>query len=131
MSIPPGTYTITYQVTAGEESDMFTIDLIVPDPCDPPSSLEKVDLDDQSYILTDINRSYTHPDFVVSPDFCPIDYTYQDSGFTISDIGPETDTVITREGQKFNFFWDTNRRPLGQTQVVTVTGVSNSIYGPQ
>ena len=45
--------------------DTFTIDLVVPDPCDPPSSINPVPFENQRYTLTDVNQSYTHPDFEV------------------------------------------------------------------
>ena len=68
--VPPGAYSFTYLVEAGIESDQFTIDLVVTDPCDPPTSLTKVDMENQSYTLTDTDKSYTHPDFNISPDYC-------------------------------------------------------------
>ena len=45
--------------------DTFSIDLVVPDPCDPPSSINPVPFENQRYTLTDVNQSYTHPDFEV------------------------------------------------------------------
>ena len=39
-------------------------------------------------------------------------------------------TAISQDGKTSNFFWDTNKSPLGQTQAVTVIGTSYSIYGP-
>ena len=65
QSVPPGTYTFTYGVAAGDQADTFSIDLVVPDPCDPPTSLTKVAFENQSYTLTDTGESYTHPDFSI------------------------------------------------------------------
>ena len=113
-------------VEAGIESDQFTIDLVVTDPCDPPTSLTKVDMENQSYTLTDTDQSYSHPDFNISPDYCTLDYSYEDSGFT--DSNEMATTAITQDGETSNFFWDTDKSPLGQTQTVTVTGTSKTIY---
>ena len=84
-------------------------------------------MENQSYTLTDTDQSYTHPDFNISPDYCPVEYSYEDTGFT--DGGNMPATAITQEGKTSKFFWDTDKSPLGQTQTVTITGTSTTIYG--
>ena len=96
------------------------------DPCDPPTSLTKVAFENQSYTLTDVDQSYTHPDFSISPDYCTFDYSYVIQAF--NDGGNDLATVIKRDGRTLNFFWDTNKSPLGQTQSVEATGTSTTIY---
>ena len=125
--VPPGTYTFTYQVAAGTGSETFTIDLVVTDPCDPPTSLTKVALENQSYTLTDNDKFYTHPDFSISPDYCPVDYSY-DATTIVDGSDNYATTVFISEEKKLQFFWDTNKSPLTQTQTVTVTGTSTTIY---
>ena len=83
-------------------------------------------MENQSYTLTDTDQSYTHPDFSISPDYCPVDYSYENTVFT--DDSNMSATAISQDGKTSNFFWDTNKSPLGQTQTVTVIGTSNSIY---
>ena len=39
QDVPPGTYTFTYEVQAGTETATFTVDVVLPDPCDPPTSI--------------------------------------------------------------------------------------------
>ena len=80
--IPPNVYTFNFDVStsAGREpsvTEEFSVQLVLPDPCDPPISLTKVAFENQRYTLTDTGQSYTHPDFSISPDYCPIDYTYE------------------------------------------------------
>ena len=107
-------------------SDTFTIDLVVTDPCDPPASFSKVAMENQSYTLTDTDKSYTHPDFNISPDYCPVDYSYSIQAFV--DGSNTLATAIDQDGKTLKFFWDTNKSPLTQTQTVTVTGTSTTIY---
>ena len=77
-----------------------------------------------------MGQSYTHPDFTVDPSFCPEPtYTYSETSFL--DSTNSAATAITQSGKTSDFFWDTDNAPLGQTQTVTVTATSNSIYGAQ
>ena len=47
------------------------------------------------YIINDSNvRTYTHEEFVVDPDYCPIQYTYVETPFDDTD-GNEA-TAISR-----------------------------------
>ena len=87
-------------------SDTFTIDLVVTDPCDPPASFSKVAMENQSYTLTDTGKSYTHPDFSISPDYCPVDYSYEDTKFL--DNSEMDATAIEQDGKTSKFFWDTD-----------------------
>ena len=80
------------------------------DPCDPPTSLTKATMENQSYTLTDTDQSYTHPDFSISPDYCPVDYSYENTVFT--DGSNMSATAITQDGKTSEFFWDTNKSPL-------------------
>ena len=78
QDVPPGTYTFTYEVEAGTETQTFTVDVVLPDPCDPPTSMSPAaPFVNQDYTLTAQGQSYTHPDFTVDPTFCPEPtYTY-------------------------------------------------------
>ena len=94
------------------------------DPCDPPQSITSPGLTNQVYTITDANATpYTHPSFTSDPVYCPIEYTYSETKLSAGD------SAISSLGATTEFFYDKDLAPLGQTQTVTVTATSNSIYG--
>ena len=76
----PGVYEVTITGTAVGSSPLqekpATFLLTLLDPCDPPISVTGADFVNQDYTLTDIERSYTHPVFTISPDYCKFEYTF-------------------------------------------------------
>ena len=76
--------------------------MILLDLCDPAVSVDISDtLTDQTYTVTDNERTYTLPTtpFTVTPDFCNLDLTY-----TIGDISNlPGSSAITQDGQTFSF----------------------------
>ena len=125
-----GTYeiTITGKVVGSdpEVSTTATFGFVLEDPCDPPVSFDKVILVDQTYSLNQAEEAtYTHEDFIVVPDYCPIEYTYEEEPFEL-----EFDsTAISRDGKTYTFSWTTDLSPIGTTQRATVIGTTKSIYG--
>ena len=72
------------------------------------------------YIVNDSNlRTYTHEEFVVDPDYCPIQYTYVETPFDDAD-GNEA-TTISRIDKTYTFTWTKDLSPVGQTQTATVS----------
>ena len=96
MGIPPGDYTFTYCVVSGAEKETFTINVTLPDPCDPPTSFSVADFVDQSYTLSDVGQEYTHPAVTIEPDFCTFDPVYTETMFT--DENGDMATAITQLG---------------------------------
>ena len=124
--VTPGDYVVTITGTAVTSSDTktatFTISMV--DPCDPPVSITSPGLTDQVYTITDTNAAdYTHPAFVSNPTYCPIDYSYSETKLIAGD------SAITNVANPFSFLYSKDLAPLDQTQIVTVTATSNSIYG--
>jgi len=73
--------------------------------------------------------SYTHPNFVADPVFCPLTYTYTETPLT--DANGNTDTAISRTDETFTFTYnkdDAPVNPVAQTQTVTITATSGSLY---
>ena len=66
-----------------EETAKFLLTL--QDPCDPPISVTGADFVNQEYTLTDIERSYIHPAFTINPDFCLLEYTFQQTFLSAGD----------------------------------------------
>ena len=129
--VPPGTYTFTFEVDSDGVKETFSIDLVLQDPCDPPTSMTpSTPFVNQVYTLTETGQSYTHPDFVVDPSYCPEpSYTYAHTNFV--DSNSNSASSITENGKISEFFWDADKSPLTQTQTITVTATSTSIYGAQ
>jgi hypothetical protein len=72
---------------------------------------------------------YTHEDFTVVPDYCPLKYTYSETSLTDSD--GNSDTAISRTDKTFTFSYDKDDapvNPVAQTQTVTITAMSDSKY---
>ena len=76
----PGTYTVTIKGTA-IAADVLTedtadFDIILTDPCDPPTITPPADLIDQVYTLTDNSKAdYVTAAWTISPDYCELDFT--------------------------------------------------------
>lgn len=65
--------------------------------------------------------TYTHPDFIAVPSYCPIDYTYNVPALANSG------TPITRADKTFTIFYDADLTPVDESPItVTVTGTSRS-----
>jgi hypothetical protein len=126
--ITPGTYIVTIEGKADKSSptqsweSTFTFTLV--DPCDPPTSITAAVLTDQVYTITDEGAKYTHPDFVISPEYCPFMYSYAIS--EITNVAGES--AITRADKTFLFSYSQSLLPVGNSQTVTVTATSSSIY---
>ena len=78
------------------------------DPCDPPLSLVKSVFTDTEYTITDDDAvPYTHPAFVINPDYCPFNYAYEISD--LSDKNGLVTSAITQDStdeKKFSFYYD-------------------------
>ena len=78
---------------------------------------------DQTYKVTDPNKEdYKHDAFTISPDYCPFTYAYGATNLASGESG------LTRAGDTHSFFY-ADFAAIGQTQVVTITATSTSIYG--
>ena len=82
------------------QSVTATFSFTLVDPCSPPDSVVAgAALEDQSYTITGLKKTYTHPEnWVITPGFCPLTYTY--------DIAEITNvpgaTAITRDKKTFS-----------------------------
>lgn len=105
------------------------------DPCDPPTLTKPTDLTDQSYTITDI----AHPDYktqawTISPDYCEADFSFTKTNLADGDtaVDQKPADVITAAGEiTFAFLYSAKIDPAknDESQTVTVTGTSKSIYG--
>lgn len=106
-------YFTNYSSNFEELKPAFTMTII--DPCDDPASFSPSAPVDQIYTITQNAFDYTVPDFVVSPDWCAIDYTY-----SVAD--PAGDAAIT---------W-TSASPLlftfEQLDDLTLSGPISTVY---
>ena len=64
---------------------------------------------------------------MIDPAFCEFDAVYAETMFT--DANGNMATAITQLGETTQYFWDMDKSPLGQTQTVSLTATSTSIYG--
>ena len=121
-----GTATVaTTDVTESTRTAEVLLEFI--DPCDPPLAIYGPVLTNQVYTLTDDSKApYTVPDFVVSPSFCKVEYTYTKTDLLAGDSAVE----LTADTDKtFEFFYNKDLAPLSQVQTVTVTATSTSDQG--
>jgi len=66
-------------------------------------------LTNQEYTITDNTKTYTHPDWTISPSYCPISYDYN-----IADITTLPNVkAITRSAKIFSISYATSLLPLG------------------
>ena len=127
----PGVYEITIQGLAIKAVDMDTltetVTLTLTDPCNPPASVtppSSPGLENQQLIITETGKQYTHPEFVVSPDFCPLTYSYR-VGVTEDGV----DAVTGRTDRTFDFALSTPVSDYStEKQLIQITATSTSIY---
>lgn len=72
--VQPGTYTFEYKVSTGGTdaalNPTFTFDVVLQDPCDPPTVATST-LVDQAYTISDVSQTYTlNPLITVTPSYC-------------------------------------------------------------
>jgi hypothetical protein len=66
------------------------------------------------YTITDDSAEpYIHPDFTVSPDYCPIVYEYSVS--TLVNNGESAITQDPTNDKKFSFFYNQDLVPIGDS----------------
>ena len=126
---PPGPYTVTIRGTAinsnPSNSRTTTFTFILVDPCSPPHSVTESPLTNKEYTITDTQQTFRHPDWTISPNYCPLSYTYN-----IADITnvPGVKAISVDNDKTFTIYYATNLLPLGQSETVTITATSKSIY---
>lgn len=132
-AIPPGQYTVTIRgrpekaLDGRSEDASFILTLV--DPCDPPNSITSPSnpgFENQSYILFDAEKVYTHPPFSAVPAECPLKYKYTKTSLSGGASAVEQDAL---DSKTFKIQWDTDLSPLGQTESIRVEVESYSIYG--
>jgi hypothetical protein len=73
--IPPGEYEVTIEgsINGHKKTTTFIIELL--DPCDAPESLVPASEWTPSikYTMTDMDKGYEAPEFVITPSFCPFE----------------------------------------------------------
>jgi len=84
----------------------------VTDPCDPPTSITMVPLEDQTYIIyNDGNPSYTISPVIISPEYCP--YTVETKISYFKDFNDADQTAISQSSARLlatNFYDGTEER---------------------
>ena len=92
-------------------------------------------LTNQTYIITQAQKTYTHPNFVSDPAYCELEYTYSMTRFTddssqpASAISPLTATTSSPQQFAIQYSADLSPvKPIAQKQVVTVSARSYSKY---
>ena len=131
----PGEYIveITGTTRVSQESKKAYFNIILTDPCDPPTITPPADLVDQVYTLTDQSHAdYITAAWTVSPDYCEVDFTQSCTTLVGGNtaVSQKAATTISSDGQvTYAFEWLTDLSPLGQTQTCTVTATSKSMYG--
>ena len=130
--IKPGKFKMNLCAQVNLETPTCTeVDLEIVDPCDPPVSIQRVVMQDQVYELKDTSEpSYTHPEFEITPIYCPITYSYsitnlQDGSTAFKKEPQNNDRTSVFEYTKD----DLPISPVPQKQTVTVTATSTSKYG--
>lgn len=86
---------------------------------------------DQSYTLAQTALTYTVPAFTVDPTFCPFDYSTSATPFTgTSTAITHTNAAPATAPPAFSVFWDTDLTPIDNTQTITVTATSTTVFNP-
>ena len=131
----PGEYIveITGCTKVSQECKKAYFNIILADPCDPPTLEPPSDLIDQTYTLTDTSRAdYITAGWTISPSYCKVEFSQNCTPLTNGGtaIQKRTETTISDIGEvTYKFDWTSDLSPLGQTQTCTITGRSTSIYG--
>ena len=106
----PGIYVVTVKGTvvnsssSPKSSKLTTYTFTLLDPCSPPISVTAATLTNQQYTITDSTKHYTHPDFTISPSYCPFTYSYD-----IADITNVANVkAISRTNNVFSIYYDAN-----------------------
>jgi hypothetical protein len=78
----------TFDVSTADDdalTEQFTFTFTLTDLCDAPT-LDTVESPDQVYTISTV-MTFSHPDFIIDPSYCPIFYSYEYdwSGITIED----------------------------------------------
>ena len=77
-TVLPGEYIveITGTTQVSQDSEKAYFNMIIEDPCDPPTIQPPSDLIDQRYTLTDTSRAdYVTAAWTITPSFCEVDFT--------------------------------------------------------
>ena len=111
----PGDYEVTISGTPDKVTDgrtetvKITITLI--DPCDSPI-ITVPELEDQIYKLTATQDSYEHPEFMISPDFCSITYSYNITPLAAGNTAIQRSSTDART---FTWFYNNDDKPINPT----------------
>ena len=121
----PGAYevVITHTAATGNTaSSTFTLELL--DPCDVSSvSLEAPDLADQVYTLGQGSTMlYEHPEFIVSPSFCPFTYEYNWNDAHAGDAS----SISVSTQRTFSFSNDDTSLDRSYSLPISVTATADS-----
>ena len=130
--LAPGKFKMNLCAQVQSETPTCTeVDLELKDPCDPPASITRVPMDDQVYELMDLTEPfYTHPEFTIVPDYCPIDYSYDITNLQDGSTAFLSEPQNNDRTSVFQYMKDDLPiRPVPQKQIVTVTATSTSKYG--
>jgi len=126
----PGTYTVTVEANvdnvptiSGQTQKSTTYTFTLTDPCDPPNSITIQAPDpDVDYTITQPALTITPSVFVADPSFCL--FTVSSSISTLS--GGQT--PISESADVFTVSYSADNAIVGQTQTITRTATSYSIY---
>ena len=113
----------TEGASAVDLTPTFTFDIVLTDPCDPPTSLEVSSLiDDFDFTITDDKDTVSTNIFTISPDFCKFN--------VLVDIATLAggQTPITEVTDEVEIEYDTDLAIVGETQKVTITATSYSDF---
>lgn len=122
----PGTYTVTIKGCAKkavpEQCADKTFDIVLLDPCDPPTDIEAPDYIDIAYTLETVGVSQPFGSFVAyrgegsSRVECPVVISATD--YTTL---PDGRTAISENANDWGVFWTGDNYPVGKTETVKVT----------
>lgn len=117
----PGTYTVTVRGQPARATDLrtddATFDIVLLDPCDPPTSLTGPGYSDIAYTLTDTAIPQNWIEFNASRGLvtCPVieyEITYTTLAGGESTV-TATELVVSEKPVNWSIFWDTDNSPLG------------------
>jgi len=136
-NIEPTVYRIIVKGLATKSTSQIekfaTFTVTLSDICDPPVSVTKASLIDQTFNIEDTSLpTYVHEAFTVSPTVCPLTYTYTETAIVNS---LATTAIAFYDEQTKTFRWlyngddDGPIRPSIQKQTITVTATSGTKWG--